>query len=270
MREILFNSDHYDVTFIVGPDKVCLNSHKSILSARSEYFKAMFRHGGLCESTHNQVEIPNQNTKNFSLMLEFLYTNSIKNIDSYNSDDIIALLNISNEYLLDELKHVAIQAVRNLLNEDNICKFTLLCDKTHNHDLREICSNYLKDNISNIKKNKRFRDEILESPELALFLIDSIPEAQLKRPRLKDNGPLNFHQLMSDIYNPNSGVHDPFGLNASNVENPFRVNRTLSPIIPNITEIENPFSVNRTLSPIIPNITEIDQDNLNNDFSFHR
>jgi hypothetical protein len=214
----------------------------------------MFRPGGLSESTHNQVEIPNQSTKSFSLMLEFLYTNSIKNINSYNSDDIIALLNISNEYLLDELKHVAIQAVQNLLNEDNICKFTLLCDTTHNHDLREICSNYLKDNISNIKKNKRFRDEILESPELALFLIDSIPEAQLKRPNLKDNGPLNFHQLMNDIYTPHSDVHVPFeiafGFNASNVENPFRVNRTLS--------------------PIIPNITEIDHDNLNNDFSFHR
>ena len=43
-------SEHKDVTFVVGPCKEHVKAHKAILVARGEYFRGLFRKGGMRES----------------------------------------------------------------------------------------------------------------------------------------------------------------------------------------------------------------------------
>eukprot|EP01035_Chromulina_nebulosa_P018732 gene18732-24496_t len=60
-RNILNDRMHSDVKFLVGVDKVEVYGHKAILSARSEYFNAMFRKGGLFESSQSQFMLISSN-----------------------------------------------------------------------------------------------------------------------------------------------------------------------------------------------------------------
>ena len=50
MRTLLDDNEHKDVTFVVGPCKEHVKAHKAILVARGEYFRGLFRKGGMRES----------------------------------------------------------------------------------------------------------------------------------------------------------------------------------------------------------------------------
>ena len=51
-------NDLSDVAFRVGSSEEIFQAHKAILCARSPYFAAMFRPGGMRESTADEVRIP--------------------------------------------------------------------------------------------------------------------------------------------------------------------------------------------------------------------
>ena len=57
LLELLDDVIFPDVIFIVGENSDEIKAHKSILSARSVYFKAMFREGGMMESREGRVVI---------------------------------------------------------------------------------------------------------------------------------------------------------------------------------------------------------------------
>jgi len=203
-RSLLADSDHSDVTFIVGVDKTKITGHRAILSCRSEYFRAMFRPGGMMESRDGAaVEVPNYHAKMFSFMLEFIYTDSITDIGQVSAKDIIELLTLANEYLMDDLKKVAVKAAAKLLDDENIGKFTVFSEATDNSELRELCSNYLRSNLSSVRQNLKFRQEVMDCPELALLVVDSIPdESPTKRRRTLDimsspraSSALTFHDI---------------------------------------------------------------------------
>lgn len=68
----LYLSDDYsDVTLIVGGQR--FNSHKIILAARSQYFRALL-FGGLKESTQHEIELKDANLTGFKGLLEYIYT----------------------------------------------------------------------------------------------------------------------------------------------------------------------------------------------------
>jgi hypothetical protein len=176
---LLHSKDHYDVTFLVGDAKKEVFAHKSILSVRSEYFCAMFRHRNICESEEEAlIEIPDQEHGIFILMFEYLYTNSIKDLDECSARDLISLLMISNEYLLDGLRILCEQSAARVLAFENIGKFILLSIKHNAIGLRDACKCYVKNNLSELNKDHAFRQEISDSPELGLLLFDFSQEEQ--------------------------------------------------------------------------------------------
>lgn len=124
-------------------------AHRAMLAARCEYFRAMFKPGGMIESTQagGVIEVPNHSPAIFSLMLEYIYSNSIKKLFAHSSDDMIALMSLANEYLIDDLKAVSVQAATKLLNDDNIGKFIKFCEATGTPDLKESCNIYLRRNM---------------------------------------------------------------------------------------------------------------------------
>lgn len=76
---------HADVTFVVGDSKEVVRCHKAILCARSEYFLAMFRVGGMSESTKNEIEVKGHDKETFDRMTEYIYTNGVSGLDSCSS-----------------------------------------------------------------------------------------------------------------------------------------------------------------------------------------
>lgn len=120
-RSLLDSGALSDVTFLVEGESI--SAHRAILSARSEYFHAMFRVGGMSESRSGSeaspVLIPAADRASFKRMLEFLYTNSVRDLALCSAVEIIALLTLANEYLM-KVNHLE------KLNTTELLKFPLL------------------------------------------------------------------------------------------------------------------------------------------------
>jgi hypothetical protein len=172
-RSLLESGDHSDVTFIVGDlrEEVC--AHKAILSARSEYFKAMFRKGGMAESTQSIVEIGGHDKQTFSKMLEHIYTDTVANLESCSPNDVMTLLQMANEFCLDELQRLCEHAASKVLSFDNIGRFMLMSSKFGASELRDACKKYVREHGTTLRSDDKFRLEIEEFPQLGLLLFDA-------------------------------------------------------------------------------------------------
>lgn len=142
-RVLLEKSTHSDITFIVGENKEKFHVHKAILSARSSYFEAMFRPGGMSESSEVEIEIGRHDKDSFKRMMEFIYTGEINDLDACSSAEIISLLEISHQYLLEELASIAEKAACKIVKQENIGKFMLLCATYNTLLLRDVCKRFV-------------------------------------------------------------------------------------------------------------------------------
>lgn len=99
--------------------------HKFILISRSIVFKAMFQHD--CkESLTNVIEIKNTSPKAFKYFLRYLYLNEIFNEDDNHEDFvhiIINLIDLSNKYMIEQLKYSCQIKLIELVKLNNVLLF---------------------------------------------------------------------------------------------------------------------------------------------------
>jgi len=224
LRKVLNSHSHSDVVFHVGPNADKIIGHKAILSARSDYFDAMFRKG-LIESTSNVVKVCDHDVITFKRAMEFIYTNGIQDIDQCDAQAIINLLILANEYILDDLKRLCSQSVAKLLNVDNIGKFMALCSQCQLSNLRETCLNFVRNHYVDLRSNQMFCSEIEQSPDLGLLLLEALPltsscsqssdlfndfSNSRKRVRVDDVGG-RAHEIPSQTTNANMIQNGSFG-----------------------------------------------------------
>ncbi|XP_023318681.1 speckle-type POZ protein-like isoform X1 [Trichogramma pretiosum] len=98
---VLFLSEEFSDVKIKISDTHDIPAHKAILAPASPLFMAMFRHD---ESSGNQkssvkITIPNVNT--VIDMLRFIYTGEV---DGFETDQIIKLLEVAHDYHIENLK----------------------------------------------------------------------------------------------------------------------------------------------------------------------
>lgn len=85
MRKLYVNGDECDVVFEIGPEKAILRAHRLILRTRCEIFHAMFRPGAMRESEDGRVCIEEHSPDMVSKMLEFIYTNTVTDLNKLNA-----------------------------------------------------------------------------------------------------------------------------------------------------------------------------------------
>lgn len=175
-RSIFESGRHSDVKFIVGEEQVEIPAHRAILSARSEYFSAMFREdhgGGMSESALGVARVTQHEPSVFRRMLEFLYTNSVRDLACVPPSEVIALIVLANEYLLDDLRALTERAATRILTLENISRLMLLSAAHHGSCLREACLQFMRANREALLEDAGFRQDVEQSPELGLFLFES-------------------------------------------------------------------------------------------------
>jgi hypothetical protein len=62
-----------DVVFVVGEQGQSFKAHKSILAARSSYFRSMLLNG-MADSSRSEHEVPSWNPECFASVLRWIYT----------------------------------------------------------------------------------------------------------------------------------------------------------------------------------------------------
>jgi len=176
-HSLLQTSDHQDIKFVVGEStEEELFAHKAILSARSEYFRAMFKKGGMSESSLSSIKVPDHSSSAFRRMLEYIYSNKVKDLEACELTDVVNLLVLANEYCLDRLQYLCEVAASACLDNENIARITLLSMNYDLEKLKKECKLYLSKNCVELRRNTKFRNEVEDSPQLGLFLFDAWPE----------------------------------------------------------------------------------------------
>lgn len=175
-KVLLDEGIHSDITFVLDGGSMHIKAHKAILSARSEYFMAMFQEGGMSESFQNQIKV-SHDPVSFKRMLEFIYTNCVQDLQNCSSEAVVSLLILANEYLLDELRILCEKRASKMITVDNISQLFLLSAGHNASALRDACGAFVEENKVALVKDPTFRQEIERNPELGLLLFEcSVPK----------------------------------------------------------------------------------------------
>ena len=164
MQRMLRNDDLCDVAFSVGEE--IIRANKAILSARSEFFMAMF-FSGMRESqkgvggVEKPIVIEGISSDVFKRILEFLYT------DTVGEGGYIELLIASERFFLGRLKSICELNIRNIISVGN-CVEIFMAAHLHNAlDLKEVALAFIVGNLNSVKMTENFK-ELTEEPNLLL------------------------------------------------------------------------------------------------------
>ncbi|CAM9520289.1 unnamed protein product, partial [Choristocarpus tenellus] len=175
---LLHEPEHCDMTFFVGSERTEVKAHKTHLVARSEYFRSMFRKGAMRESETNEVSVPHHEEPALRQMLEFVYTNRIKDLHRLGADDIVSLLALANEFLLEELKYLCEMAGKKIISVANVAKLLLAAESYQAEVLRGHCLNFYKKNMAEVTRYPAFEAEIHANPKLSMTILEGLADCK--------------------------------------------------------------------------------------------
>jgi len=150
----LFLDDLYaDVTLRV--EGLALPAHKVILTARSDYFRALFA-SGMKECRSKEVEIKDASSDAFRELLRYVYTGQIK-LAEQSLDLVFDLFGLAHKYGFIKLEEAAATYLGNGVKVDNVCKIyekalLLQFDKI----LIEVCLEFMDENASKVLSHPSF------------------------------------------------------------------------------------------------------------------
>mmetsp|Transcript_14285 Transcript_14285/g.39698 ORF Transcript_14285/g.39698 Transcript_14285/m.39698 type:complete len:660 (+) Transcript_14285:305-2284(+) len=186
MRAMVNDEEYSDVTFLIENEHVY--AHKAILAQRCEPFCAMFRSGMRESAAGSVIPIPNIRKQVFLLLLEYLYTDTIK-IDNFRGSatnststaaagantngaasshssgtsstmtrenamnwPAIELYICADLYDLERLREICLQALKRNLNADNAGPLLQTAADNHCQTLKDHIMNFVVDNFDKVSK----------------------------------------------------------------------------------------------------------------------
>lgn len=181
----------------------------------------------MAESSQAEI-VMDHDVPSFRRLLEFIYTNSVRNIVACEASEITKLLILSNEFLLPDLRELCERAACRHISLDNLGKLFLLSSNHNASILRNACAMFVQENREQVVNSNAFRLEVEASPELGLlFFESSMPKPTVvdcsqdckpdaKRRRITDNGADNeieqgvatINENTNTIQTNNSNVQD--------------------------------------------------------------
>ena len=96
-------------------------AHRCIIMCRSEPLQIMMN-GPMRESYENIIEIKDCSYDVFLSFLEFLYTENVIKLNSFEVEHINELYSVADMYIVDQLKQHCIWALIKQIKMKNICK----------------------------------------------------------------------------------------------------------------------------------------------------
>jgi len=171
-----------------------IRAHKCILTARAEYFKAVFRKASaFLESSTSTIHVdPCFDSPTVRRMLEFIYTNRIPNLCHGTTDEILNLLHLADIWTLRDLKRLCEhELIRSHMNVDNVAKMYCATEEYNANRLSRACIDYIMENIREVTGNVSFQEEMKHFPHLCIPVLkaaaDLIPEPAHKKARTEPN-----------------------------------------------------------------------------------
>jgi speckle-type POZ protein len=155
----LFNNMQFsDVKFNIGGRE--FPAHKNILSARSQYFAAMFQHP-MKEQSTNQVKIEDIEPEVFDQLLRFIYTGRVP-LDKLQTT-AAGLFIVADKYLMDELKMECENYLLSQMSPDNCVVLLLHGDLQNPTEYLKKAAKFFRRNSSQVMATDKWKKMILEN-----------------------------------------------------------------------------------------------------------
>ncbi|CAN6479203.1 unnamed protein product [Victoria cruziana] len=146
--------------------------HQVVMASRSEYFKARlsrmtgFREGnaGLHCQSLSLLEEHDLSPETFEKMIEYMYTDSLKDIDPDQAEE---MFDAASRYLLFPLKRAAADALLphlEMASPDDLCDWLILSDMYGVWKIREFCLDAMACNFETFADTRKFRAMLLRFP----------------------------------------------------------------------------------------------------------
>jgi speckle-type POZ protein len=147
LLQLYRSQENTDVTFSFGSKE--LKAHKSILGARSDYFRRMFS-AGMKENQTGVIEIVDFDPEVFEEALIFLYSGfTSKCLDRKLA---MSLLPLADKYLIERLKKACLDKIKNNLNDENVSEILALATEVNCAALRDACFQLMKTDMTECKR----------------------------------------------------------------------------------------------------------------------
>lgn len=214
MRDLLQDEEHMDAIFVVpvtdAPEGhestkvVEIRAHRCVLTARTDYFKALFRKSatssdgmtvrkGFKEVDESRIQVDsNFSEEHIRYMLEFVYTNRIKKIRSISTDDLLCILHLSDQWLLRDLKRlVEHELIRHHMTVHTVARMYGATEDFNAQRLSRACIEFIMANLRQVTGNTSFEEEMKNYPHLCIPVLkaaaDLIPEGPVHKKQRTDH-----------------------------------------------------------------------------------
>ena len=168
LHKYLDNDEFSDISFLV--DGRVFYAHKIVLCSQSDRFRAMFT-SGFRESKEKQIEIDGMTADVFMLMMEYLYTGKMEeiekslsnyadnnngvgnynNIDPENIERACNVMQAADQFFLHRLKQLCEYHLQNIVNEETVDYLLERANMCDAKQLQAICLHQ--------KRNKKNDDD---------------------------------------------------------------------------------------------------------------
>jgi speckle-type POZ protein len=247
MREILDDEEHMDTVILVHPESeavsaldqnahahaianaldkdkdtvmimimIKVRAHKCVLTARAEYFKALFRKGSnVTSSSSSSTAAASQGGKKSGVafreskqcivsvdshfteqlirfVLEFVYTNRIQTLRDISTDDLLCLLHMTDKWLLRDLKRlVEHELIRDHMSVQNVARMYGATEDFNAQRLSKACIGFIMAILRQLAGNTAFEEEMKNYPHLCIPVLkaaaDLIPDGPVHKKQRTDH-----------------------------------------------------------------------------------
>jgi ankyrin repeat protein len=207
MRSLVNNSQFHDVTFLVDGKPVY--AWRGMLSARSDYFRAMFEKPSWKESVENSIQVPQMSYRTFLAVIVYIYTGEIDMPISV--EDAQLLLAAANKYILPRLKILCEMILVKVLTVDNVFSIFRHADMHMSSFLHKACVQFIAEHVDHETPTEDLEDilksETFTSCVISFLRLQHSNSTAIPIPISLSNSISNLNLNPMSISNSNSNSH---------------------------------------------------------------
>lgn len=156
-----------DICFNVQGQEI--KAHKTILSARSPVFSAMFN-SNMKEKGLERVDLPEISPDIFNALLRFIYTDRVQLTEA----NVEAILAVANQYLLPSLKSKCEEFIIKQLTTDNCIEMLTLADLHNAQNLKKMTQELFRSRHTEIRKTETWTALKISHPDIACNVMEQL------------------------------------------------------------------------------------------------
>jgi len=149
----IIDSKEFSDIILISNDEQRIYSHKIILTVRCEYFLALFE-SGMIESKLLEIPLPSLSKNSLIPFLEFIYTDSISNMEPDSAIDILSSCSL---FLLERLKTYCESCIIKGVDDESVSFVYQTAKLFNSQKLVDFCKSLMLTNFSAISKTESFQ-----------------------------------------------------------------------------------------------------------------